>query len=51
MKFMYEIPEMEIVKFEMEDIITSSGGGMSNMGDETDENKDVINFKDLFPGL
>lgn len=47
MKLMYEVPEMEIVLFETEDVISTSGGlidGGVGSGDSGD-------FKDLFPGL
>lgn len=33
MKERYETPEMEIVEFETEDIITSSGGGSTEFGE------------------
>lgn len=33
MKEKYETPEMEIVEFETEDIITTSGGGSTEVGE------------------
>ena len=47
MKQMYELAEMEVVHFEIEDVITTSGflinGGVGS--------GDVGQFDDLFPGL
>ena len=34
MKEVYEVAEMEIIEFETEDVITSSGGGLIGGGDE-----------------
>ena len=48
MKQMYELAEMEVVHFEIEDIITTSGGGLINGGVGSG---DVGQFDDLFPGL
>ncbi|MBQ7344977.1 MAG: hypothetical protein IJW45_02815 [Oscillospiraceae bacterium] len=48
MKQFYEIAEMEIVAFEVEDVITTSGGGLINGGVGSGDSSD---FSDLFPGL
>lgn len=48
MKKIYEIAQMEIVEFEVEDVITTSGGGLINGGVGSG---DSGNFSDLFPGL
>ena len=48
MKHNYEIAEMEIVSFEAEDVITTSGGGLINGGIGSGDSGD---FSELFPGL
>ena len=48
MKQFYESAEMEVVVFENEDVITTSGGGLINGGVGSG---DVGKFEDLFPGL
>ena len=49
MKMFYESPEMDISRFETEDvIITSTGGGLTNGGVGSG---DSGKFEDLFPGL
>lgn len=48
MKQLYELAEMEVVHFEVEDIITTSGGGLINGGVGSG---DEGSFEDLFPGL
>jgi hypothetical protein len=47
MKQMYELAEMEVVHFEIEDVIPTSGG-LINGGVGSG---DVGQFDDLFPGL
>ena len=47
MKQMYELAQMEVVHFEVEDIITTSGG-LINGGVGSG---DIGQFDDLFPGL
>ena len=34
MKTFYEQPELEVIKFDVEDVITTSGGGDGNVGGE-----------------
>lgn len=52
MKIFYEAPEMEISRFETEDVITTSStvstGGLTNGGVGSG---DSGKFEDLFPGL
>lgn len=47
MKQMYELAQMEIVAFETEDVITTSGGLINGGVGTGDSGK----FEDLFPGL
>lgn len=37
MKTFYENPEMEIIRFEIEDVITTSGGWDSDVGGNDDK--------------
>ena len=50
MKFEYVIPELEIIEFDVEDIVTSSpsGGGLNNGGILGTED-DSIDAGELFP--
>ena len=52
MKTFYQDPEMDVIAFAAEDVITTSGdsGGLTN-GGIYDGNGDSGDFGDLFPGL
>ena len=49
MRKLYENPEMEILKFEAEDVFTTSGN--FGLTDEGTGSGDTGAFKDLFPNL
>lgn len=52
MKQFYEVARMDVVLFEDEDVITTSGGGMINNGAGGDVGSgDSESFENLFPGL
>lgn len=40
MKLMYEVPEMDVVTFEAEDVIATSGGGLNYGGEGSGESSD-----------
>ena len=47
-KLEYLVPEMDVIQFEAEDVITGSSGGL-NFGGDLNTEDDKIHAGDLFP--